>query len=477
MDAEIQAVKMGPKTSLVLMLLFMGLGSIAFFDPFRIEEKRSRQEEEDKQIFLFKEKVVQEISIQNGAKSVKLVCASSEGCRLDGAAEWKVEEPVQDQGDSSAIATLANSVVNLRSIEKVPLDSPMDPKEFGFEQGHPSIEVKAKEGIFRLETGSPTPVGPNVYVRIPGDSRNLFIVAAYFPQMLDKEVFHWRNKRIFPGLESEKVVSLSWKAPSFSLSAKKEEGAWKIQAPVQAPANTVMMEGLVSTLVYASAKGVLDKAVKAKPELEIEFPGGRLLLSPRAGSSGSAREYVAEANGRFYVLDAVPFDRFRKGLLEYRDRRLFPGLAHLEEIELVFPRQDKRLLLKRGANSWAMAGGDQPTEELSQARLTQISSALEQGEASAFLPATNPGAREFRRHKPDLEVILPGGRKASFLVAERKMALTEGVLPGEVRAFSGPFLTALPIRFEDLYASHNKLAPQLNKEEDAHDHSHHGHAH
>lgn len=467
---------MNLKTSLVLMILFMGLGSIAFFDPFRLEEKKSRQEEEEKQFFLIKEKVVHEISIQNGARSVKLACAAAEGCKLDGEASWKVIAPVEDAGDTSAITTLANAVVNLRSIEKVPLDAPMDPKEFGFEQGKPTLEIRTKDGIYQIETGAPSAVGPNVYVRKPGDNKTVYVVAAYFPQMLDKEVFFWRNKRIFPGLEAEKVSELAWKGKEISLKAKKENGQWRIEAPLQAPANFVMMEGLASTLAYSSAKGIWEKPVNAQPSLTIEFNGGRLDLLPHPMPGLGSRDILARAGGKIFVVDATPFDRFRKGLLEYRDRRLFGDLGQLGEMELSFPREGKRVQLKKGA-VWAVEGGDKPAEELSQQRISSLADALTQGEASAFLPATNPGARQFKQHKPDLEVILPGGRKASFLIAERKMALTEGILPGEVRAFTGPVLAVLPIRFADLYASHNKLAPQLQKEEDGHDHSHHGHDH
>jgi hypothetical protein len=474
MDPEIQAVKMNLKTSLVLMFLFMGLGSVAFFDPFRLEEKKSREEEE-KQLLPIKEKVVNEISIKNGARSVKIACAAAEGCKLDGEANWKVTEPVADTGDTSAITTLANAVVNLRSIEKVPLDAPMDPKEFGFEQGKPTLEIRTKDGIFQLETGAPTAVGPNIYVRKPGENQMVYVVAAYFPQMLDKDVFHWRNKRIFPGLEAEKVSELGWKGREVSLKARKENGKWQIESPIKAPANFVMLEGLASTLAYVTAQGILEKGA-GKPELEIEFSGGKIALAPKPGPAKGARELVASANGKFFLVDAAPFDRFRKGMLEYRERRLFPDLGQVTELELSFPRENKRIQLKKAA-AWAAEGGDKPAEELSQQRINALAEALAQGEASAFLPAANPGARQYRQHKPDLEVALPGGRKASFLIAERKMALTEGVLPGEVRAFTGPFLAALPIRFEDLYASHNKLAPQLKKEEDGHDHSHHGHDH
>jgi hypothetical protein len=461
---------MNLRTTLVLMILFMGLGSIAFFDPFRLEEKKNREEDAEKQVFSIQEKVVQEISIRNGARSVKLACAAAEGCKLDGEASWKVIEPVQDEGDASAIATLANAVVNLRTIEKVPLDAPMDPKEFGFEQGRPALEMKTKEGVFRLETGSPTAVGPNVYLRVPGETQTLYIVAAYFPQMLDKEVFHWRNKRLFPGLESEKIAAISWKGRETSLEARKEKGKWRIESPIQAPANFIMMEGLASTLAYTSAKAILTKA-PGKPELEIEFSGGKIALSPRKDAPKGSRELVAAVGGKYFVVDAAPFDRFRKGMLEYRERRLFPEVESVEELELFFPRENKRVKLKKNG-AWQVVGGEIPTEPLSQDRLDALAGALASGEASAFLPASNPGARQFKRHKPDVEVILPGDRKAHFLVAERKMALTEGIIPGEVRAFTGPFLAALPIRLADLYASHNKLAPQIKKEEDGHDHSH-----
>ena len=84
----------------------------------------------------------------------------------------------------------------------------------------------------------------------------------------------------------------------------------------------------------------------------------------------------------------------------------------------------------------------------------------------------DPAAREFHAGKPDVEVTLADGRKAAFLVAGRRVAITEGLVPGEVRAYGGEFLRLLPIRPEDLYESHNQLAPQPKETEHEHDHEH-----
>jgi hypothetical protein len=75
-----------------------------------------------------------------------------------------------------------------------------------------------------------------------------------------------------------------------------------------------------------------------------------------------------------------------------------------------------------------------------------------------------------------VEIALPSGQRARILVEKRKIAVTEGILPGEVAVYGESFLKILPIRFADLYASHNKLAPDLKKENDG-NHDNHAHSH
>jgi hypothetical protein len=68
--------------------------------------------------------------------------------------------------------------------------------------------------------------------------------------------------------------------------------------------------------------------------------------------------------------------------------------------------------------------------------------------------------------------------KSSFLIVERKSAITGGRVPGEVRAYGEDLLRALPIRLQDLYSANNQVvapAPE-EKEEDGHS-NHHHHAH
>jgi hypothetical protein len=296
--------------------------------------------------------------------------------------------------------------------------------------------------------------------------------------MLDKDVFHWRNKRLFQGVESDTVQEIRWKAGKFSAQATKKDGRWSLVSPVKAPANAIAVEGLVSTLVYAEATGIYagtEAGNLRKPEAELEFQAGKdknkiyLYPSPEHKSD----QWVARVEGKspLYIVEAKPFERFRKPLLEYRELHLFPGRerSSVKAISLSFPRQKKKVELRLDSGLWLASGGDPLRENISQDRIKDMISVLVDGEAKEFLPPSSEAARLLKANPADVEVTLKGGglpdSKARFLVMERKKALTDGQAPGEVAVYGEDVLASLPIRMEDLYESHNKQVVTETKKE------------
>jgi hypothetical protein len=401
---------------------------------------------------------------------------------------------VNDKADSSSVGSLASSLVNLSFQDKIDFDGDPDSEEFGFGGEKRRLELRfvGDETPLVVESGGPAPIGPNIYLRSSEHPHRLYMVASFFPEQLQKDVFHWRNKRLFPTAETEGVEAISWKG-KISVESRKLDGRWALVQPVAADANFIMMEGLASTLVYATARSVFSDSrttpearslLRTRPVLQVEFQEGgesrKLALYPRPGQ----RDFVAAvgADGPLLVVDAHPFDRFTKSMIEYRDRRIFAfhERGYLNELSLRFPREKKEITLKHEGGEWAFAGGDEPTEALSQRRIRAFVSALTEAEATTFLPASSQAARLLRTRPADLLLTVKGDGlpegKASFLVVERKSAVTEGRSASEVRTYGEDFLKVLPIRLQDLYESNNQqVIPETKKENDGHDHSHHHH--
>lgn len=479
------------------MWVFLLLGGFVAYDYFWMKPKREESAIQETHVAWIKDERLEQIKLANVKAPVSLTCIYPEGCPPDATADWKLEAPMVDAGDSTSIGSLASTILNLTYLEKLDFDSVPDPKEFGLGEGAKRLEIKLKDEPepLVLEVGSGTASGPNVYVWSSRTPNRLYVVASYFAQMLDKDLFHWRNKRLFPKLETENVTALEWKGKS-SLKAVKKDGEWKIESPIAADANHIMMEGLVSTLVYSSAISIFSdsssnpetkKAMAGRPAMEFTFTDLKGERALKLFSRGKTPEFFAVAGegGPVYLVDGAPFDRFSKPLLEYRDRRIFAkrDAGSVDEMELKFPREGKQVTLTLKDGAWTPKE-NQP-EPLSQSRIKSIVSALFNVEATVFLPSSSQAATLLRTQPVDVEVRLNGAAlpeaKARFLVMERKSAITEGRTPAEVRIYGEDLLKALPIRLQDLYETNNKtVIPETKKENDGHNHEHHsghGHAH
>jgi hypothetical protein len=480
---------LSPKTTFVLMILFMVVGSFAFFDPFGWEAKREEKKEMEQYVVWLKEKKLESIEIKKEEKTIQLTCKAAEGCPFDGTGNWDLISPLQDLADPSSVGSLASSILNMTFIEKVDFDSAPDPKEFGLGKAEVSWKLKGEEKTYSLVLGGAAPAGPNVYLQYKDQPNRLYVVASFFSQILEKDLFHWRNKRIFPSMESEDVAEISFQGKT-TLSAKKKENAWAIESPIQAPANRIQLEGLVSTLIYLNAKSVIEKPAKyGAPQLAIQLKnkaGTEAQLKFFSVKEGKPGEWIASDGNRFYWVESYPFERFKKNLIEYRERKLFPQntYADVEKVKFRFPREKTEVEFEKQKDQWVTK--EKQKEAISELRVKSMIQRLMDAEVDLFLEKKSQAAKLFQEQTPDLEVELAGKdfqRKRRFLVVGRKSAITEGLVSEEVGSLGEAFLKVMPIRLADFYESNNKVVlPEGVKEEveDGNDHSHgehSGHAH
>ncbi len=493
--AEVEAVSL--RTTFILMLAFIVLGTFAFFDPLRLQQKKDQEKERNEHVFWLKEKKLSSLRIQTASLDLQLECANKEGCTFDGSADWNVLAPVKDEADSSSVGSLASSALNLNPVDKVDLEQLPDPLEFGFDKSSAVLELNivGEAEPYRLSFGKETPVGPNTYALSNREPKRVYMVANYFPGMLKQELFHWRNKRLFKGLETGEIEAIDWRSNTGAFRLAKKEGVWSLESPLAAPANHIMSEGLASTLVFAAAKSLYapetkeakeaKKILSGKPAFQftLQRKGAtpmQLSLFQLAATKPGEKNFLAQVKGRetLYVVDSLQFARFGKPLLEYRERRVVSAddKSRANELQLTFPREKKRIFLKLESTDWQFAEGDKP-EALSQTRIKNFVDSLASAEAFAF--DKGPKSILFQRAPADLEVELRSNgaaiKKARFLVAARKEALTEGDIPGEVRVLGEDFLKLLPVRFADLFEANNKqvVIPAGEKQEESHD----GHDH
>lgn len=485
------------------MIVFIVLGTFALFDPLHRAEKSEEKKDRESHVVWLKDKKLEGLRIVGKNPPTELFCTLKDGCPFDGKGEWDMNKPVEGHADPSAAATLASTILNLRHNEVLEFPgAPPDPKEFGLDQPKAELTIKLKgEPPFTLKFGKSAAVGPNVYLSVSSDPKKIFLVPSYVPDMVNKDSFHWQNKRILPGVESTGFTRLGWKHKKMEVRAFKMDNQWRLERPIGAIASQVMLEGLASTISYASAKSVFSpwrgtveakELLKGKPELEIGFSTAdgnahevKLYAKPGA-KPGTAKMLVAVVDKEpvMFNLEAAVFDRFQKDLLEYRQRSVLDDnvRAQVDEARFSFPRERVETWFKLEGAEWKYVSGAKPQEAISSARVNGFLDALRDSDYKGFFPVKGNSmeAKAFRTQTPDLHVELKGGGKqllqAAFMVYNRNVALTAS--ENDVRTLGEGFLRMLPVRLADFNESSNKqvVVKEEKKAEDshgAHDHSSH----
>ncbi len=490
MVAEIQAVSL--RTTLVLMIVFIVLGSFAMFDPLRRAEKNDQKKDLDEHVVWLKDKKLEGLSIAGKNPLTELVCTMKDGCPFDGSGDWRLNKPVEGRADPTAAGTLASTILNLRQNEKLEFDAAPDPKEFGLDQpkAELTVKVKGEKDPIVLKFGKNAAVGPNVYLSVSGEPKKIFLVPSYVPDMVNKDSFHWQDKRILPGVESNNFTRLGWKTKKQEVRAFKLGETWRLDRPVATEASQIMIAGLASTIAYATATGVFSpwrgtveakELLKGKPELEIVFATSdgaghevQLFTKPKAPKELVA---VIDKNPVMFSLDNVAFERFKKPVNEYRKRSVLEDnvRSQIDEVRFTWPREKRESFFKLTGVTWKYASGAQLAEPLSSLRITSFLDSLRDSVFTAYNPAkgNSAEAKAMRSQTPDLVMELSSSGKqllaAKFVVHDRGAALTEA--DGEVRSLGGEFLRVLPVRLTDLGESSNKQVVVKPKEEADGDHS------
>ena len=95
---------MSARVSLVLMILFIGLAYLAFFEPLRTQQKEEERADRESHVVWLKEAKLEEIHVRGEKPPVDLLCASKDKtCPFDGSGEWTISAPEKGNADASAV--------------------------------------------------------------------------------------------------------------------------------------------------------------------------------------------------------------------------------------------------------------------------------------------------------------------------------------------------------------------------------------
>ncbi|AFY43882.1 DUF4340 domain-containing protein [Nostoc sp. PCC 7107] len=182
-----------PKTTLILVLLALGLGGLVYFHEMRGETQQEEVKAKQQQIFAFAEDDVQSLTVKTKAYTLMLE-RNSQGSNP----KWLLKYPVSDSANDAIVSYLMDLLVKGKSNNIV--STPANQlTEFGLAQPNATIDIKLKnQQTHQLILGKSNFNNRFVYAQTdsatqPNGNINVLLVSTDFVNAVNRELSEWRQ--------------------------------------------------------------------------------------------------------------------------------------------------------------------------------------------------------------------------------------------------------------------------------------------
>lgn len=384
----------GLRSTIALLVVLIGLGAYIYFVTWKQPQDAGSKQE--KVFASVQSDQIEELKVKAESGDVTTLNKTS--------GAWTVVAPMATPASETEASSLASALSALE-IERVVDENPADVKDYGLEMPRLEIDFKANGGKAsgRLLVGAKTPTGASMYAR-RNDEKRVFLVAEYQNSSLNKSTFDLRDKSVIK-IDREKVdgVEVAVGAARQPLQFAKAGGEWKLVKPLEARADSGLVEALVGSVQTAQMKSVAaDNATPAdlkkygleRPEVTVtaHLGSARAALA-FGGKAGPDTVYARDTSKPVVVtVDSTLADTARKGADDYRRKDVFDFRA-FNATRVEFTRSGQPLILERVKgkseevpDAWRRVS---PTPaDADKSKVESLLAGLADIRATAFVPST-----------------------------------------------------------------------------------------
>lgn len=349
---------MGGRSTIVLLVLVLGLGGFIWFVE-RKSESTAERKDQARRAFRIDPGSVTFLRIDSTNSNV--VCERRQG-------EWLMTSPVTARADAGALDRLLESFHSLSrsdvitESEREELD--LDLAAYGLDQPRARITYGDEKRRQTVLVGRDAPLGGHLYVMEEGHTE-IVVTGTNLLASLPSTSVDLRDRRLFAGLPGDVVRLDVRRSDGFLQLIRGKELDWRIQKPVEARAAVSAVQGFLDTLfglsvaefIAETSAGAalygLDEPMAQLTIISGKGPGEQTLLLGKRVESSTNLLYAAVlgVDAVYAVADSV-LESLRIRLEDLRDRRLVTLMA--SEIQHIAIRDDeKQLVLQRNEDgSW-----------------------------------------------------------------------------------------------------------------------------
>jgi hypothetical protein len=314
----------GGKSFLALLAVALAIGAYAYFVESKRDVSDTTATKHDK-VFSFDSSKIEQVQIK--AAGGDLTTLKKNGT------EWQIIAPETMEADQDAVSTIVTALSSLESTKTVD-ENPSAIKQFDLDPPRASVSVRlaGETTDHRLQLGTKTPTGADLYARVEGQPK-VFLVGASVDDQLNRSTFDLREKRLLK-FDREKADSLKLEpagAPPAVLTKKGTD--WRLTSPVDARSDSNAVDGIVSKLSQAKMKSIvtadgtkdLKKYGLDKPQTVATIGVGSTRASLAIGSKLDDGSLYARDLSRPFVftVEATLLDDLKKKADDLRQKMLF----------------------------------------------------------------------------------------------------------------------------------------------------------
>ncbi|MGM3304719.1 DUF4340 domain-containing protein [Anabaena sp. WFMT] len=181
------------RTTLILILLALGLGGFVYLYEIKGATQREEVQENKQQIFAFTAEDVQSLTVKT--KDITLNLERNDKSEPP---KWLIKSPISEPANDAIVAYLLDLLVKGKS-EKT-LSIPTNQlSEFGLEKSPTNIEIKLKnQQSHQLIIGKPNFNNSFLYAQVDptnqtNDNINILLVSKDFLNAVNREVSEWKE--------------------------------------------------------------------------------------------------------------------------------------------------------------------------------------------------------------------------------------------------------------------------------------------
>jgi hypothetical protein len=314
----------GARSLLLLLAVAAGLGAYLYF----VEMKREPGDAAEKKakVFSVEADKIDELTIKSDSGEKTTLKKNGK--------DWQVVSPAENGPSAVDQAEVSGITTNLATLEqqRVIEENAGDLKEFGLAEPRIEVAFKAGGAEQKLQIGSKTPTGGDVYAKVEGQPK-VFLISSFLESTFNRKPFDLRDKSALK-IDPEKMDSLEVTTKDGTLRFGKSNTEWRIVSPAENRADPVMIGSLASRLGSLQMKSMapgndLKTYGLDTPAATVRVGSGSsqaTLLIGKTAEEGTVYAKDASRPGVFTIESSI-VDELKKGAVEYRQKDVFDARA------------------------------------------------------------------------------------------------------------------------------------------------------